>query len=77
MKHLAAIIILSITFSSLFAQQTQLCNYTISGKVFDEHDKEPLLYAEIFIKELNKGAISDSVGNYKIENVCEGNYVLV
>ena len=59
------------------AQVKLTCNYTISGKVFDEHDKEPLLYAEIFIKDLNKGVISDSLGNYKIENVCEGNYVLV
>jgi len=65
------------TYLNMSAQEKQTCSYTISGKVFDEHDKEPLLYAEIYIKDLNKGAISDSVGKYKIENVCEGNYVLV
>jgi len=57
--------------------QTDSCNYAITGKVFDQHDKEPLLYAEIFIKELSKGVISDSLGNYEIKKVCAGNYTLV
>ncbi len=65
------------TYINMFAQESKTCNYDISGKVFDEHDKEPLLYAEIYIKELNVGAISDSAGNYKIENVCAGNYSLI
>lgn len=61
----------------LSAQQASACTFTISGKVYDRHDKAPLMYAEIFIKELQKGSISDSAGNYVIVDICAGHYTLV
>lgn len=53
------------------------CNATMSGKVIDEHDQQPLPYASIYIKELGKGATSDSLGNYSIHNLCDGIYTII
>lgn len=52
------------------------CNYTITGKVVDTHDKSPLSYAEIYIEELQKGVVSDSLGNFEIKLLCTGTYTL-
>ncbi len=59
------------------AQNVTPCNSTLSGKVIDEHNEEPLLYADIYIKELQKGAVSDTLGNYIIRNLCNGTYTAV
>ncbi len=53
------------------------CNYTLSGKIIDEHDKSALEYATVYVQELERGAVSDNKGNYKIENLCEGTYTIV
>jgi len=49
----------------------------LSGKVIDEHDKTPLMFATVYIKELERGSVSDDKGNYKIENLCKGTYTLI
>ncbi len=59
-----------------FAQNNE-CNYSLSGKVLDEHDKSPLLYATVYIKELELGTLSDDKGNYRIDNLCKGSYSLI
>jgi iron complex outermembrane recepter protein len=76
-KNFILILILACGMFLSHAQETPSCRFTITGKVFDRHDKEALMFAEIFIKELQKGSISDSAGNYDITNVCAGNYTLV
>lgn len=57
--------------------QNTACNLTLSGKIIDEHDKSPLEFGTVYIKEIERGAISDSKGNYKIENLCAGEYTIV
>lgn len=52
------------------------CDFVLSGRVIDHHDRTPLEFAEIFIKELKRGALSDSLGNYRITNLCQGNYTV-
>ncbi len=52
------------------------CDHTLSGKVIDHHDRKPLEFAEVFVKELKRGALTDSSGNYKIQNLCPGNYTI-
>ncbi|MBL0052919.1 MAG: carboxypeptidase-like regulatory domain-containing protein [Bacteroidetes bacterium] len=48
----------------------------MSGKIIDEHDKTVLEFATVYIVELNRGAVTDSSGNYKIGNICNGNYTV-
>ena len=53
------------------------CTSTLWGNVIDEHDQQPLPYASIYIKELEKGTTSDSLGNYAIPNLCDGTYTII
>jgi len=48
---------------------------TISGKVIDGETNEPLAFANVIIKESNKGVISDFEGNYVL-NVKSGTYIV-
>ncbi len=58
------------------AQQKDNCHFSLSGKIVDEHDQTVLMFANIYIKELEKGAVSDTNGNYVIQNLCEGTYTI-
>ncbi len=71
-KILLTLLIIGTNFS--FATD---CSLFVSGKIIDQHDKSPLSYASIYIQELKKGVIADSIGNYTIENLCKGNYTLI
>jgi hypothetical protein len=56
--------------------QSDSCNLSISGVVRDKHDSELVPFAKVFIRELNYGIISDSLGNYVIPELCKGGYTL-
>lgn len=50
-------------------------NYTVSGKVIDKQSRQPIAYANVFVKGLpGKGASTDSVGTFRIEQVPPGIY---
>lgn len=53
------------------------CDLSISGRVLDEHDNEPLAFAQVFIPKLNVGAVVDSSGYYRIDNLCPGVYEVI
>jgi len=75
-KGLFFVLVIVLT-SSTFFSQNPTCRLTLSGKVIDEHDGQPLMFATVYIKELERGAVSDEKGNYKIENLCPGTYTVV
>ena len=54
----------------------QECHFTIHGTVLDSSGKNPLPYAIIHIKALNKGTTSDSIGHYVIPKLCVGIYTI-
>jgi len=62
--------------AALCAQQAE-CIYTLSGQVIDDHDRSPLSFATITVKEANKSAIGDSLGFYIIKGLCKGEYSVV
>jgi iron complex outermembrane receptor protein len=68
--------VLFLSTYNCFAQTT-VCNFTLSGKVIDEHDKTLLMFATVYIKELERGSVSDNKGNYTIENLCKGTYTII
>ncbi len=53
------------------------CSFTISGKVFDAETKKALASADIFVTELNTGAITDVKGNFTIYSICAGRYTIL
>jgi len=48
----------------------------LSGKVLDKNTGEPLINAEIIIKDLNKGTTTDDKGFYQIHNLPLGSYIV-
>jgi len=61
----------------IVAQKHTNCSSSLSGKVLDEHNSEPLAYATIYIEEIKRGTSSDAEGNYSIENLCDGKYKVI
>lgn len=49
---------------------------TLSGKVVDKVTGEPLIGANVIIKELNIGAATDVDGSYKISYISPGSYLI-
>ena len=48
------------------------CNYRIDGHVLDEHDAEQMAFANIYIRELERGVEADENGYFLIEDLCTG-----
>jgi iron complex outermembrane receptor protein len=55
----------------------QNCNLAISGFVKDVSTNIPISYANIFIKELRKGVVTDSLGFFNLEPICAEEYHIV
>ena len=70
-----AALFLYLSGASVHAQPAP-CGLVISGTVTDEHDRTALSYAEVFLPELLKGAVTDELGRFRIEGLCPGTYVL-
>ncbi len=68
------LIVLFIGFQ--FQSYSQSCNQTLTGRVVDFHDGSPLDGAVLIVAGIEKFAQTDLDGNFKIENLCEGNYTL-
>jgi iron complex outermembrane receptor protein len=52
----------------------QDCNLAISGIVKDVSTGIPISYANIFVKELQTGDVTDSLGFFEMKTICAGNY---
>lgn len=48
----------------------------IKGKVIERATKQPIVNANIIIQNINIGAITDSLGNFSLNNIAEGNYTI-
>ena len=61
-QRISAILICLLSFSTLSFSQ----NYTISGKVRDEHNRQPLAFVNIVVNDGSYGGMSDIDGRYSI-----------
>ncbi|CAN5848016.1 TonB-dependent receptor [soil metagenome] len=50
------------------------CGLTLSGKVTDHDQREPLQGAVVYIEELQLSTATDAFGNYHFHHLCEGTY---
>ncbi len=62
------VLVLSVTFIA-FSQP-----YKLSGNVTDEYTGEVLIGANVYIKALSLGAVSNMNGKYEITNIPKGTY---
>ena len=51
-------------------------NAELIGTVTDKVTHQPLIGADVYIKELNKGASTDARGQYRLAHLPEGNYTV-
>ena len=65
---------LLLASGSALAQED--CSYRLSGRVVDEHDGQSLAYANVYIKELKRGAVCDTSGYFVIKGLCPGTYTV-
>ncbi len=49
----------------------QDCHLALRGRVLEADSKEPLAFASVFVREAQKGAVTDGAGYYAIPNLCE------
>lgn len=73
MKKIRLLLIITLLLFTSFISQAQL---TISGKVSEKNTGEPLIGVNVQIDELNIGAVTDTKGNYVIENIPVGELIL-
>ena len=72
-KQVDSLLILLLLPVLTFAQN---CNLTISGTVEDANSGIPISYANVYLKEVKKGVVSDEVGFFQFQSICTGNYHL-
>ncbi|MBX2980988.1 MAG: TonB-dependent receptor [Flavobacteriales bacterium] len=69
-------VVLSALLLLTAVAHAQPCDLSLRGRVIDDHDRTPLSFAEVFIPELGRGAVSDLDGYYVISGLCRGTYQL-
>ena len=70
-KLLATLSFLFVIPAYLSAQN---CDRIISGRVIDLSTGKAIEYANIYSKEAEAGVVTDSLGYFKIQNLCNGSY---
>ncbi len=75
-RGIALCFIVLMTASIVYGQKAP-CECFITGRIVDVSSKEPLVGAVVLIKELNKGVLTNSNGEYEFKELCEGRYTLV
>lgn len=58
------------------AQTLNDCNCLIKGVVKDRETRQPIAGAVVILKETGRNATTDAEGRYKIEQLCQGSYLL-
>ncbi|SCX91261.1 iron complex outermembrane recepter protein [Nonlabens sp. Hel1_33_55] len=60
-----------------YAVNAQDCRVELKGIVTDFHDGEPLAFAQLYIKDLQKGTSTNENGEYVLSNLCAGTFDMV
>ena len=72
-----SICILAFLSVSSFSVQAQSTRGTVAGVISDAEEGTPLVGATAFIQGLNRGAVADRNGRYRLEDVPAGTYTIL
>lgn len=75
MGHRWAVVALSILLGRAATAQDS-CSLVLRGRVLDEHDRGPLEFADVRVKELQRAVQADEQGRFVIPGLCPGTYTL-
>ncbi|MFY8184582.1 MAG: TonB-dependent receptor [Bacteroidia bacterium] len=73
MRTLIKTVLFLLVFANSFAQE---CPYSLSGKITDKDNGEPLEYTIVSVKEIDFSTNTNEEGEFKIDNLCLGIYTL-
>src|SRR5688572_26831000 len=76
-RHLLSLVLLIPTIVFAQSEQEESRTSTIRGRVIDERSQQPIERARIALKGSKLGAMSNRLGEYRIEKVPVGHYVLL
>lgn len=68
---------LSWLTSGYLLAQSPTCQSVLTGQLVDQDTQRPLPGATVYVRELGKGAVADSVGLFTLDQLCAGKYTLV
>ncbi|MGL1885714.1 MAG: TonB-dependent receptor [Reichenbachiella sp.] len=74
MNKILLFTLLHFSASLVFGQN---CSYSLSGKIEDRSTHEGLAFSTLRFVETEQGVVSDVNGDYKIDNLCPGEYHVV
>lgn len=70
--------IVFITFIQFYVSgQSTQCQFSLKGKIVDSHNGEPLFFTRIYLKEINRTTLSDSLGEFQFSTICAGKITLI
>jgi hypothetical protein len=75
-KIILLLLVWNLIHVALIFSQDKILTGAIKGKLVDFETKKPLAYGNVTILNTVLGAASDSTGEFKIENVPVGNYIV-
>lgn len=63
----------------LFISWSSYCQQTgiLKGKIIEQATKQPIIGANIILKTTQKGILTDTLGEFSINDIAEGNYTIV
>lgn len=70
-KSLYFFFLFGLIFQAKSFAQTS-CDFSIKGTLIDGETNEPFEGVSVYVKELEKGALTDSKGKFEIKNICQG-----
>ena len=72
LRYFVVSLICTVLIGTAAVGQNIGCELTLTGSVIDEHDKDGLSYAEIYLPELSRGTVADENGQFRIDGLCAG-----
>lgn len=64
-------VLLFLAMPSIYAQNT------LQGNVVDQHTNDPLIFATIYMPQLERGTTTDDDGKYVLSNIPNGTYTII
>jgi iron complex outermembrane receptor protein len=72
---MSKLFMLLLGMSILFNYSNAQTHYKLNGSIVDENN-EPLTGASVFLQSVNKGTITNANGNFVIDNLPKGKYII-
>lgn len=70
------IMLFSLVLVTCSTQAQSACHFILRGKVKEARSGASVTYANVLVKELTTGAVTDENGNFTIQNLCRQTYTL-